>query len=260
MGMAYTGIDMVKYCQIDSWEEPWIIGYSIDNSTVRSGGCRDVSGSMSIPTDEELMQAVAERETNPRRARRALEELYNRYARKCLVHNYRLLHSRYRSFERAMAVSEDIMHQKFLKIMGIKRFDIREDAVIHRSARSYIFKIDHNECLNYLKRKHHSVEVESAEESFEFWEKALFDAGYGESNPLDLVESREQIERLNQGMMRLSGSQRDALYFWSQGYSYREIAVLTGKNESRVRGLIWHGLEKLRRFFKATGEKIREDL
>jgi len=196
-------------------------------------------------SDESLMRIILGRSTDSEAARKALAELYNRYANLCLSHNYRLLHSGKRSASHARATSEDITQQKFLKILKLKSFHFQKD--ISNSVRRFLFTVDHNDCINYMKKKSVKSEENVDPAAFEYWESALFDAQHDPlQEQIEALDHQKQKLVLKKAMATLSTAQFNAVHYWSIGHSYREIAELTGHQETKIRGYIWHGLKKLR--------------
>jgi len=203
-----------------------------------------------MKSDEELLKEILERETDSAAGRIAFEELYGRYFRKCLLHNYRLLHTRTRSSDQAFRDSEDIAQNKFMKIIKLRNFDFNRDSgQVKNAVRAFLFRIDHNDCINFLKRIWRSTEMDDPD--IESMERLLFESGYqGMENPAAQAEISEQIDSLKEALGDLSELQRHTIYLWIQGYSYREMATMLDKSEDKVRGYIWHGLKKVRKQMK----------
>ncbi len=215
-----------------------------------------VAESIDSFSDERLLRCILSRDEAPDVARRAFEELFSRYCRICLHHNYRMLHSGKRSAKRALAESEDIVQQKFMKLLKLENFDFREVPGRKSGAvvRVFLFRIDHNDCINFIKRSRRMVEFEDPD--VERWECALFQAGYGETDvPDEAAVKKEQEEHLAEALETLSPAQKSAVVYWSRGYSYREIADFMGKTQTQIRGYITHGLKNLREQFDRYYER-----
>ena len=68
-----------------------------------------------------------------------------------------------------------------------------------------------------------------------------------EPDPADAVEKEEVCRRINALVDRLPPAQREAVGLWSEGFSYRQIAQMTVRNEGNVRVLVHRALKTLRR-------------
>ena len=68
-----------------------------------------------------------------------------------------------------------------------------------------------------------------------------------EPDPAVVVEREELYGRLNGLVARLPPSQREAVDLWTEGFTYREMAEITGHSEGNVRVLVHRALKTLRR-------------
>lgn len=75
-----------------------------------------------------------------------------------------------------------------------------------------------------------------------------------EPSPPAVVEQREQVGRVAEALRRLPHNQQEVLRLkFQNGFSYKQIAGITGLSVSNVGFLIHTGIQRLRRQFKAAG-------
>jgi RNA polymerase sigma-70 factor (ECF subfamily) len=67
-----------------------------------------------------------------------------------------------------------------------------------------------------------------------------------EPDPAALAEQQDQAAQLNRLVAQLPPGQREAIDLWCDGFSYRQIAQITGQSEGNVRVLVHRGLKSLR--------------
>jgi RNA polymerase sigma-70 factor (ECF subfamily) len=67
-----------------------------------------------------------------------------------------------------------------------------------------------------------------------------------EPDPAALAEQQDLAGRLNQLVAQLPASQREAIDLWSEGFSNRQIAQVTGHSEGNVRVLVHRAIKQLR--------------
>jgi len=67
-----------------------------------------------------------------------------------------------------------------------------------------------------------------------------------EADPAVAAEAHDLADRLHRLLAELPPSQAEAIELWCQGFSYRQIAEITGRQEGHVRVLAHRGLTKLR--------------
>jgi RNA polymerase sigma-70 factor (ECF subfamily) len=74
-----------------------------------------------------------------------------------------------------------------------------------------------------------------------------------EPGPAEASESRELAESLRELVAELPPAQREALDLWCEGFSYREIAEISSRQEGHVRVLVHRGLTSLRQHPRVRG-------
>lgn len=84
------------------------------------------------------------------------------------------------------------------------------------------------------------------------------DLPHNESDPADAVEQADLCRSINRLVDRLPLAQREAITLWSEGFSYNEVAHVTGASEGNVRVLVHRGLKKLRQQL-AAGQGSRPE-
>ncbi len=67
-----------------------------------------------------------------------------------------------------------------------------------------------------------------------------------ESDPAAVAETHDLAERLHALLSELPPAQAETIELWCQGFTYRQIAGITGRQEGNVRVLAHRGLTKLR--------------
>ena len=65
--------------------------------------------------------------------------------------------------------------------------------------------------------------------------------------PADKASQAEFFERLAQLIANLSGSQREIIELWSQGFNHQKIAEILNKSQTAVRVGLHRGIQKLKR-------------
>lgn len=67
-----------------------------------------------------------------------------------------------------------------------------------------------------------------------------------EADPADIAEAHDLAARLHRLLVELPPAQAEAIELWCEGFSYRQIAEITGRQEGHIRVLAHRGLTKLR--------------
>ena len=85
-------------------------------------------------------------------------------------------------------------------------------------------------------------------------EQQIADAGAAGESPTDEAERREQVGQVAQALADLPANQQEVLRLkFQNGFSYKQIAGITGLSVSNVGFLIHTGIRKLRDRFSADG-------
>lgn len=163
----------------------------------------------------------------------ALGELYDRYASNALATALRVVGGR--------DEAEDVVHDAFVAVWRkIDRFDAERG-----SLRGWLMTVVRNRAIDRVRARRTTVDVDDADE------RSLLRTG---PNPT----WEDALSRLNADVLRaaladLPAEQRQALelaYF--EGYTYREVAELTGVPPGTANGRLRLALSKLRDSLSGT--------
>jgi len=178
----------------------------------------------------------------------ALGELYDRHAAAALAVAMRVVGGR--------AEAEDVVHDAFVAVWRkIDRFDAQRG-----SLRAWLLTVVRNRAIDRVRARRTAVDVDDADE------RSLLRTG---PNPTwDAALDRAAANDLRQAMDALPDEQRRAVelaYF--EGYTYREVAEITGVPPGTANGRLRLALAKLREALTgsaasplAAPERITEDL
>lgn len=178
----------------------------------------------------------------------ALGELYDRHAAAALGVAMRIVGGR--------DEAEDVVHDAFVAVWRkIDRFDAQRG-----SLRAWLLTVVRNRAIDRVRARRTAVDVDDADE------RSLLRTG---PNPTwDAALDRAAANDLRQAMDALPDEQRRAIelaYF--EGYTYREVAEITGVPPGTANGRLRLALAKLREALTgsaasplAAPERITEDL
>ena len=157
----------------------------------------------------------------------ALGELYDRYASTAVATALRVVGSR--------EEAEDVVHDAFVAVWRkIDRFDAERGAL-----RAWLMTVVRNRAIDKIRARRASIDVEDADE------RSLLRTG---PNPTwEAALTRASATDLRTAMASLPEEQRQALelaYF--EGYTYREVAEMTGVPAGTANGRLRLALGKLR--------------
>ena len=160
----------------------------------------------------------------------AYKELFARYQKKLFTYIYHLVGSK--------EETEDILQNVFSKTYkSIDNFDTS------RKFSSWIYRIAHNEAVNYLKRKskRYTVSWEDITTS-----KDKLESASGEETPEDKIGHQEIVKEIDLAMLKIPLKYQEILkmrYF--NEYSYEEISKILNKPLNTVGTLINRAKKKL---------------
>ena len=158
------------------------------------------------------------------------DEIVKRYEKKLFSYVYRLVGNK--------EEAEDILQNVFVKAYkNIKTFDIE------RKFSSWIYRIAHNEAINFLKKRN--------KKKFISWEdivssKDKMDTKSEERSPIDIWIRKESATEVKEAMEMLPGKYREVLilrYFSEK--SYEEIGKIIKSPVNTVGTLINRAKKKL---------------
>ena len=178
----------------------------------------------------------------------ALGELYDRHAAAALAVAMRVVGGR--------AEAEDVVHDAFVAVWRkIDRFDAQRG-----SLRAWLLTVVRNRAIDRVRARRTAVDVDEADD------RSLLRTG---PNPTwEAALDRAAANDLRRAMEALPDEQRRAVelaYF--EGYTYREVAEITGVPPGTANGRLRLALAKLREALTgsaasplASPERITEDL
>ena len=178
----------------------------------------------------------------------ALGELYDRHSAVALAVAMRIVGGR--------AEAEDVVHDAFVAVWRkIDRFDAQRG-----SLRAWLLTVVRNRAIDRVRARRTAVDVDDADE------RSLLRTG---PNPTwEAALDRTAATDLRRAMDALPDEQRRALelaYF--EGYTYREVAEITGVPPGTANGRLRLALAKLREALSGSAasplvapERIAEDL
>ena len=103
----------------------------------------------------------------------------------------------------------------------------------------WVFRIAANQCRNLLRKQkfHEPLEV-------------VYSNKANESDPLELLEKSEAIERVKKALLTIPEEQREVIIMKEyEGLKFREIADVLEISENTVKSRLYYGLKSLRKFF-----------
>lgn len=157
----------------------------------------------------------------------ALGELYDRYASTALATALRVVGSR--------EEAEDVVHEAFVAVWRkIDRFDAERGAL-----RAWLMTVVRNRAIDRVRARRPKMDLEDADE------RSLLRTG---PNPTwEAALARASASEIQVALASLPDEQRRAVelaYF--EGYTYREVAELTGVPPGTANGRLRLALAKLR--------------
>lgn len=130
------------------------------------------------------------------------------------------------------ADAEDLTQQVFLKAwQAISRYKKTASPFL-----AWLMTISHNLVVDFYRTKKDKSYLD-----------ASVIAGDPQSSPEQLAEARFEQQRLQRGILQLSGDEQQVVMLrFIEGFEFREIASLLGKKEGAIRVILHRALVKLR--------------
>ena len=186
---------------------------------------------LGLASDEWLVACVRRGDTD------AFEALYDRHVRELLGFCVYMLSSR--------QDAEDAVQATFASAYRALRADSRPVAL-----RPWLFTIARNDCLSILRRRRPTVELNG-------------EIAPG-ADPVDQIETREEVRKVFEGLRELPESQRAALVLAEvHGLSHNEVGRVLGVRSEQVKAFVYQARSKLvseRAARDADCHEIREEL
>jgi RNA polymerase sigma-70 factor (ECF subfamily) len=104
---------------------------------------------------------------------------------------------------------------------------------------AWLFRVCRNRAVDHLRQA-------GREQSLESGDERGAPPASRETGPAEASELRELGACLRELVADLPPAQRETIDLWSEGFSYRQIAEITGRQEGHVRVLVHRGLSALR--------------
>ena len=139
--------------------------------------------------------------------------------------------------------AEDLTEQTFLQ--AYRHFDRAQREAHGRPLRPWLIRIAHNLAANYYRDRSRRPQTN------------LEDAGVLQATheTADLVEGREDLQRVLAGVARLPDERREALIMrFALGMDNKEIAQAMGKTEGATKVLLHRAIRQLEGFLKQEDE------
>jgi len=132
-------------------------------------------------------------------------------------------------------LAADAVQHAFVMLCGESR------ARVEAHVAPWLFRVCRNRALDHLRRagREKSLDDEAGESA------AASPADRG-PDPAAAAESHDLAARLRVLLKDLPAAQRETIDLWCEGFTYREIAAISGRTEGHVRVLAHRGLSTLR--------------
>jgi RNA polymerase sigma-70 factor, ECF subfamily len=168
-------------------------------------------------SDSELAQMLSEQK---KVAEQAFAELYSRYSQRIYAYCLKVTGD--------SADARDIFQDTFMKF-----YNSAKEKVVLSNVPGYLITIARNLCLNFKRNKKPN---ESLEE-------------YHFNNYSDSIhyEEKELIKLIDEQLDKMGFEYKEAFVLRQyQGYSYQEIAEITGDTASAIKNRVWRAKEKIK--------------
>lgn len=136
-------------------------------------------------------------------------------------------------------IARDVVQHCFLQLCD------QSSAEIGEGARAWLFRVCRNRVIDLQRRS--VVRVDQNQPAVDFDEQGGVTFAFSrEPNPAEQVERIELCDRLWSLANQLGTTQREVVLLWCEGFTYREIATITGHTDKYVRVLAHRALQTLR--------------
>jgi RNA polymerase sigma factor (sigma-70 family) len=127
--------------------------------------------------------------------------------------------------------ARDAVQHAFLQLCSRSPEELRERVA------QWLFTVCRNKALDLLRARQRTAPLEENEAPT---------CTSREADPALAAERHDLYVRLNRLVAELPPGQREAIDLWVEGFSYAQIARITGQSEGNVRVLVHRGLKRLR--------------
>ncbi len=181
-------------------------------------GIIEMKSKYSTYSDEELSLLL---NSGDNKAEKAFAELYSRYSHKVYAYCLKILGNR--------EDAGDVFQDTFVRF-----FNTAKQRPLTGNIGGYIITIARNLCLNY---KRDRKQLESFEDYMNL----------SQNETQENMDNKEQLELIQSALDKLPIEYREAFVLRQyQGYSYQEIADITGDTDSTVKNRVWRAKEKIK--------------
>lgn len=132
-------------------------------------------------------------------------------------------------------LAADAVQHTFVTLCGESR------ARVEAHVAPWLFRVCRNRALDHLRRAGRETSLDDGDSD------GLATSVDSRPDPSVAAEARDLAARLRLLLKDLPVSQRETIDLWCEGFSYREIAEISGRTEGHVRVLAHRGLAALRR-------------
>ena len=127
--------------------------------------------------------------------------------------------------------ARDVVQFAFMRLLG------QSPEELHGREAQWMFTVCRNRAVDLIRRRRRSRSLE---------EMAAGPGVDTEPDPAVVAERHDLHARLRGLVAELPAAQREAVDLWTEGFSYREIAEITGNREGQLRVLVHRALKRLR--------------
>jgi RNA polymerase sigma-70 factor (ECF subfamily) len=141
-------------------------------------------------------------------------------------------------------LARDTVQHTFLKLCDQAEAGLLRVGQSNDRLAAWLFRVCRNRAIDHLRQ---AGREQSLEANFEDSSACRpHEPDSREGNPATAGEVTELAECLRLLVAHLPLAQREAITLWSEGFSYRQIGEVVGRQEGHVRVLVHRGLARLR--------------
>jgi RNA polymerase sigma-70 factor (ECF subfamily) len=137
-------------------------------------------------------------------------------------------------------LAADAVQHAFVALCGESRSHVGDRVA------PWLFRVCRNRVVDHLRRSGREQSLTGHEAASEHTADAGPPTTDTSIDPAIVVEHADLAKRLRELMRELPSTQRETIDLWCEGFTYREIATITGRQEGHVRVLAHRGLTALR--------------
>ena len=145
-------------------------------------------------------------------------------------------------------LARDAVQHTFLKLCDESRSGAAVTGYTRERLAAWLFRVCRNRAVDHLRQQGRDDSLDAA------CCHGIDEVGTGrEGDPADLSESRELSVCLRELVAQLPPAQREAIDLWCEGFTYRQIGEIVGRQEGHVRVLVHRGFARLREHPQVRG-------